>query len=853
MSAIITASINSGGLLKNSQIAAADSAVTDTLNVGLIGVVVDVQVSNSTLISDGVSKTEITATLHTTADSALGSRTISFTTNAGNLSAQTALTNSSGQAKVEITSPTAAGQSTITASYVDGITNSTYINFVYTLPQVTDYTLELSSSESVILADGISTTQITAELKDDEGDPVTGKDISFISTIGTIENTGTTDNLGIAKVTYTGTASSSDLTSAVIASIGLELLPKKANGSAADEIIDTLYVALRGIILNVYASSPSLLADGASNTDITAVLHTTSDSALGSKTVSFTTNAGNLSAEEALTDADGNAKVVITSPTTTGQATITASYGDGITNSAYVNFVDVPPQVPSYIDVDAQLSSLDAGEVLSTLSVSAIVSDENRNPVDDGTLVSFSLESEVGQIRSPVATSDGTATTTLTYPTEAVGEQITVFAAAGDIADTVTITLPGVAGEVSEIRVFPEAGSGSVLADGLSNMKIIALLLDSDGNPVPNKVINFEVVNCYGTIEGASVSGALTDEFGYDNPDKGRASVTLTSIADTVDRYPIIRAASGDAEGFSTDTAIVLLGVSLRVSPERDTVRIGEEVNIEVSLKEKTSTIAISGAEITFGTSRGSMIKTRYTDDSGEAVNSLSAGNDPGTAEITVRFGNEIISKTQVEIIQETPYKIIFTNPDPTDITSLLADGQSTQNIAVKVLDKNDEPFADATVTFSTGGIGTVSQESAVSNASGIAQTTYTSMPNYLSPTAKITAQSGSVSSDTLDIELRGITMTLKAEAYEDEKYRIVANGRTLTPIIAELKETIKGNPLQSGTVYFETDQGTITESAAITSGTATVNLKSPDETGSGIITAKYGSTIQQSISVEYY
>ncbi|MFC1557872.1 beta strand repeat-containing protein [candidate division KSB1 bacterium] len=759
------------------------------------------------------------------------------------------ISDANGNLKVQYTSGNKAGPDTVIA-FLYTSENKKVADSLYITINATG-TLVLSASEPVILADGISSTQITAELKDVTGNLLSGKEISFVTTIGTIENTSTTDNLGIAKVTYTGAASAVDLSAVVTASINSGKLLKNTQTAADTAVTDTLNVGLRGIILNIYTSSPSLLADGASNTNITATLHTTADSALGSRTISFTTNAGNLSAQTALTNSSGNAKVVITSPTTTGQATITASYGEGITGTTNVDFVDEPPQIPSYIDVFAQLGSLAADEDLSTLSVSAIVSDGNRNPVDDGTLVNFSLESDVGQIRSPVATSNGTAATTLTFPTDAVGKKITIFAVAGDIADTVTITLPGVAGEVSEIQVFPEAGTGSVLADGLSDMTIIAFLLDSDGNPVPNKVINFEVANGYGTIESASVSGSLTDELGNDNPDKGRASVTLTSIADTVDRHPIIRATSGDAEGFSQDTAIVLLGVSLKVRPARDTVRIGESVNINVTLKEKTSNIAISGSEITFGASLGSIEKTRFTDTKGEAVNSLSAGNVPGTAEITVRFGNTIISKTQVVVIQETPYKIIFT--EPTGTVSLLADGGSTQDITVQVLDNNNEPFTNATVTFSTGGVGTVSPASVVSDASGIAQAIYTSTASYFSPTAKIVAQSGSVSSDTLDIELRGITMTLKAEAYEDQAYRIVANGRTLTPIIAELQETESGNPIASGTVYFSTSKGTITSSATITDGTATVNLKSPPETGNGTITAKYGSTIQQSISVEYY
>lgn len=315
-------------------------------------------ITESTLNSGG-DKADVSVSIVNGKGEKVSGQTVQFSSNSliGASIPDYDISDANGNITVQYTSGNNAGPDTVIA-FLYTSENKKVADSLYITINATG-TLILSASEQVILADGIGSTQITAELKNVTGSPLSGKEISFDATIGTIENTGTTDNLGIAKVTYTGAASTDDLSAVVTASINSAGLLKNSRTAAADTAVtDTLYIGLRGIVLNVYASSPSLLADGASNTNIIAILHTTSDSALGSKTVSFTTNAGNLSSGEALTNSDGSVKVVITSPTTTGQATITASYGNGITSSTNVNFVDVPPQVPSYIDVFAQLSSL---------------------------------------------------------------------------------------------------------------------------------------------------------------------------------------------------------------------------------------------------------------------------------------------------------------------------------------------------------------------------------------------------------------------------------------------------------------------------------------------------------------
>jgi len=581
----------------------------------------------------------------------VGKKVMFFSSSAvGSYITEYGYTDTSGIAAAQYTTGKNSGLDTIIARVYDA-ENRTVSDSVFVKINMFGE-LKLSSAEQIIYADGIAGTEITAELRDIDQNAISGKTINFSANVGEIEISKITDNFGIAKVSFTGVASSKDITSVITASIESDALAKNTEEQTAKSLIaDTLNILLYGITLNLTPSSSSIFSDGVSKTTIAAKLTTTSGIALSSKTISFTTNMGSLNSSEAITDSAGVAKITITSSTEIGQATITASYETEISGSTYVNFIEVCLEEPAFIELNADPAALSVSEGQSTITVVAIVTDENGNAVADGTLVNFSISPLVGIINSPAATVDGTTTTTLKYLSDKIGTQITILAQSGSVSDTVSLILPGISGDINEIQVFPaDENMDKILADGIEQLEIAALLLDSDGKPVPNAIVNFEIENKLGKITKASISEVLTDTSDIANPNAGKAFATLTSIADTVDRFPIIKAISNGIEGLSEEGSIVFLGIELKVSAEKDTVMVGEQVKINVSLKEKTSNIAIDGSEITYGASLGSISKNSYTNSAGITSNILSAGDTPGTSRITVNYGRTVTKKMYVEI-----------------------------------------------------------------------------------------------------------------------------------------------------------------------------------------------------------
>jgi hypothetical protein len=104
-----------------------------------------------------------------------------------------------------------------------------------------------------------------------------------------------------------------------------------------------------------------------------------------------------------------------------------------VRGSAAVNFQE---SIPTYLDVSATPPVLPAdGQSKSTLK--ATVSDANRNPVPNGTLVMFELVSGSGSLERQKTTSSGVATTQLTSGT--TPSTVTVRIAVGSLSKDIQV------------------------------------------------------------------------------------------------------------------------------------------------------------------------------------------------------------------------------------------------------------------------------------------------------------------------------------------------------------------------------------------------------------------------------
>jgi hypothetical protein len=135
----------------------------------------------------------------------IAGQTIEFATTRGTLSAPSAITNSAGQAMVNLTSTT-SGAATVTASG-SGVSTQVNVDFIAT----TASALDLQASPSTISVSAQST--ITAVVRDSQNNLVEGKLVTFsLSDVtgGTLSlASATTNSQGLAQTIYTASSTTS--------------------------------------------------------------------------------------------------------------------------------------------------------------------------------------------------------------------------------------------------------------------------------------------------------------------------------------------------------------------------------------------------------------------------------------------------------------------------------------------------------------------------------------------------------------------------------------------------------------------------------------------------------------------
>ncbi len=188
----------------------------------------------------------------------------------------------------------------------------------------TGSTLTLSINTTTVPING--TAIVKASVIEAGNTPVhDGTTVTFTASFGTIEPTEAQTQGGVATVTFRGTSSGTAKISAFSGSAKAEITDVKVGGAAAGT------VAMR--------STPSSLPQGGGTVDIFAIVRDASGNLLPGAPVSFTTDQGNLSSTAAISDANGEAKVSLT---TNRDTVVTATVIAGVTATTNVRIINAP-------------------------------------------------------------------------------------------------------------------------------------------------------------------------------------------------------------------------------------------------------------------------------------------------------------------------------------------------------------------------------------------------------------------------------------------------------------------------------------------------------------------------------
>lgn len=585
-------------------------------NAGKYITVLDLSADKTTVYSNGDTSTVSLKVLNVDNSPAIGLK-INFTTQFGSIT-ESDTTDSSGVATATFISDENTGTNIITVN--TGVKSYTLsITVVKYQPSY----LILSAESPVLLADGEAKTKITAVLKDSVGNPMVGMTVHFHTTLGDLSSP-------IEITDATGTAFS-ELTSSD--TIGIATVTAE---SGIESSVDVKFHMDVPAFVELSVENPVLLADGIATTTLTAIVKDSTGHRMGGEPVIFTTTLGTLGEKGAIsTDSDGIAKVVLTSSTESGTALIIAT--SFVSDSVEVEF---NINVPDIIEIFASPSVILAdGQSISTIT--AIPKDKDGNPMPG---MSVSFATTLGSLKEKLVVSniDGIAETDLVSETTDGTAYVTATSSA-----EATVGVQFIAYNPAYISLLTDIDGNTVLADGKSEINIIAEVYNSANQIIPWALVDFSTTQ--GSLNKATVRADQA----------GKAIVTLTSAGSTYS-YPAVVTAEVQGTSISETISVKFRGISIKTHVDSVQFASGGKykVFVRAELIDIDESLLLENATVRFNSTIGSMEdEVQITDEFGRAFSILFAdvtSTDQSGLKIYAKLWfapNEVIDSTESRVI----------------------------------------------------------------------------------------------------------------------------------------------------------------------------------------------------------
>jgi len=507
----VTATLSAAGLSAGASITvtATSGSVSGktTLTVAAVQRTVTVQTSSPQIPSDNTSPATITAVVKDANNNFVPNVVVQFQASSGGLvvnppaaGGTPGLTDSRGTATATLSVGGDQSLRTITVTATLGTSTSTVnVNVVGT-------TAGLAGPSSLVLG---NTGTYTISLNDAGKNALPNQNVQVTSSAGNTLSASTVKTDASGHATFTVTASKA----------GADTLSASALGTSASL---NLTVSSQQFQFTAPAASASIAISASPCTPNIPVSINWQDNGMpvaAGTTVSFSSTRGTLSASSAVTDASGNAQVMICA-TSAGPATLSAS-GSGVSATRAITFISTNPSAvdlqasPSTVPITGQ-STLTAivrdaaGNLVANQAVDFTLSD-----VTGGSLSLASATTDVQGIAQTVYTASNTASATNGVSVNAKLHSNTA------INKTATLTVDGAPLHIS-------FGTGNKLLENGTQTAFImnwfVSVLDSTGHPVPNTQVTLTIHSSSSPFAGY-MKGAYTVCGGswvqYDGTHKG--------------------------------------------------------------------------------------------------------------------------------------------------------------------------------------------------------------------------------------------------------------------------------------------------------------------------------------------
>ncbi len=643
------------------------------------------------------------------------------------VSNQSAVTNSSGTATIQLFGTAETGAVLLEATYsVDGVElDKKLVSFTAQGSSATKPSLILTSSDSgtVLDANANQTIDVNATLTDQNGNGLTDRLITFSLAAGdenvanlSVENGAVkTSSGGVATVTLTdGTQSGAGALNATYIDTsvtpnqtytGQFIFTSEGNGSVVSETGVEIDLTLTGTQL----SSPITA---------TAILSGKDKDEFEGKSVQFTLDNNVIATfdiSNGLTVIDGNAEAtIILSPCEiAGGGLLTATFtdeGSSIQDTAAFNSLggaSCEVKGVSSVYLISDVTHVPTGGT-DVATLTAVVRDSNNNLVE-GAKVAFQAPSgELKVNNNGITDTNGRVTATLSAGSLRSNRDITVTATSEAVPATHLIKASG-----TQISI---SASDNIVINDTASLDIT--LVDSNGVGISDTLVTITSNN------NNTISGGMTTD------SNGKVFVTLNAINAGSDELEAT--ALGSSDEFTTNVSSDSFDFNALAT---DTFDVNAATADTISVTWSRNNVAVVGEEVLFTATRGTISPNTgivTTDANGVATVTITS-TDAGKSKITAKGMDdsdpanvqEISTVEEVEFIAKTAGHILLKSDQ-----TVVAPNGNTATLTAIVRDSSVGNFVkgvDVVFSLTDFGNGTLSSNKAVTNERGEASVIFTS------------------------------------------------------------------------------------------------------------------------------
>lgn len=531
-----------------------------------------------------------------------------------------------------------------------------------------------------------TTVLVFADITDTDGNPVSGQQVSFSTSLGSLSDSmATTNSNGRASVTLTASQN-----------LGTAVVTMSAEGFSDSVTIG--FVA--GLPDSVdFSASPTTLGFNRSSDLVITVLDEFGNP-VSNQTVQLSVNPNNSGGAFTnvlvTTDSNGRATGEYTTGSSAGSDTLIAT-ASSVTDSAVIT-VDPNAVALNSMTLVSGSPEIVADGAANTFIRATILDTDNR-PVQ-GVNVSFNSSAGTLDASSDVTDANGRAEVRLTSGTRVATAQVT--ASVGGLNEAIEVGF--VAGPADLANSSITANPTSLAADGVSTTTIVVTLADSNNNPVSNDT-QVTLQTGAGTITTANPI----------NTTLGRAEFELQAPANPANTTVSVQQLPGleTQVRFGSTSSGNPASIQIDANPQEITVAgVGQEEQASINLSilddsgnpidesgygdsdlnnvRVTLVTRPNGGEVITGTdASGDPVTSSGTglidvrSDNGSVTLNLQSGTLPGVVEAEVKvldfdgtdFTNSgdvaaTASLPQITIASGPPHTIAFTSPITNSITN---------------------------------------------------------------------------------------------------------------------------------------------------------------------------------------